>query len=122
MRRSVGLHRGERTGSTAQKGITAVANVNVTYQEMEQMASRLKAAETQMNADLSNLQKLVNQLVSSGFVTDAASPAFQGAYTQFTSGAKNMLQGLGTMGSFLSTAQQGLQQTDQQLARAIGHG
>ena len=96
--------------------------MNVTYQEMEQMASRLKAAEAQMTADLSNLQKLVDQLVSSGFVTDAASPAFQGAYTQFTKGANQMLQGLGGMGKFLTAAHQGLQETDQQLAKAIGKG
>jgi WXG100 family type VII secretion target len=99
-----------------------VANVNVTYQEMEQMARRLTAAEGQMTADLSSLQKLVDQLVSSGFVTDAASPAFHGAYTQFTNGAKQMLQGLSGMGRFLTAAHQGLQQTDQQLAKAIGRG
>lgn len=97
-------------------------NLNVNYADMEQMASRLKAAETQMTADLQNLQRLVNQLVQGGYVTDRSSVAFEASYTQFTKGATQMMQGLGGMGQFLTAAHQSLSQTDQQLAQSLGKG
>lgn len=99
-----------------------MANLNVTYADMEQMASRLKAAEAQMTADLQNLQKLVNQLVQGGYVTDKSSVAFQASYSQFTKGATQMMQGLGGMGKFLTAAHQSLSQTDAQLAQSLGKG
>jgi WXG100 family type VII secretion target len=97
-------------------------NLNVTYADMEQMASRLKAAEAQMTADLQNLQRLVNQLVQGGYVTDKSSVAFQALYAQFTKGATEMMQGLGGMGKFLTAAHQSLSQTDEQLARSLAKG
>jgi WXG100 family type VII secretion target len=99
-----------------------MANLNVTYADMEQMAQRLKAAEANITADLHTLQNLVTQLTSGGYVTDKSSVAFEHSYTQFTKGATQMMQGLAGMGKFLTTAHQSLSQTDQQLAQSLGHG
>jgi WXG100 family type VII secretion target len=97
-------------------------NLNVTYADMEQMASRLKAAEIQITGDLQNLQGLVNQLVSSGYVTDKSSVAFEHSYTEFNNGAKKMMQGLTGLSKYLTTAHQTLSQADQQLAQSLGNG
>ena len=71
-----------------------MANVNVTYQEMEAQADKLVSAQQEIDSYLRNLKSQVEGLVQGGFVTDAASGAFEHSYQEFTHGAQQTIEGL----------------------------
>ncbi len=96
-----------------------MANVNVTYGDMQSAAGQLKAGEQQINSDLARLKKLIDNLVASGYVTDSSSKQFQASYEQFNSGATKMIAGLNGMGQYLNSAAKAFQETDSQLASAL---
>lgn len=96
-----------------------MANLNVTYQDLDNTASRLKSGQADVEAKLSELKKAVDSLVSAGFVTDKASGAFQASYDEFNTGATKTIQGLEGMSQFLKSAAQAYGQADEQLASAI---
>lgn len=96
-----------------------MANMNVTYADMTQAAGRLNAGKDDIIHKLNELQALVNNLVSGGFVTDAASGAFHESYQQFTTGTTQAVNGLDGMSQFLNRASDALQNMDAQLARGI---
>jgi WXG100 family type VII secretion target len=97
----------------------AVANVNVTYAEMQSAANQLRAGESQIEGDLAKLKKLVDNLVAGGYVTDSSSQQFEASYTEFNQGATKMIQGLNGMGQFLDAAAKAFHETDAQLASAL---
>ncbi|WP_243062369.1 WXG100 family type VII secretion target [Humibacter sp. RRB41] len=97
-----------------------MANMNVTYGDMTSAAGRLNSGKEDLVSKLNELQTLVNQLVTDGFVTDSASGAFHDSYTQFTTGATNAVNGLDGMSQFLTKAADTLQQTDSSLASSVG--
>ncbi|HWU47592.1 MAG TPA: WXG100 family type VII secretion target [Humibacter sp.] len=97
-----------------------MANMNVTYGEMTDAANRLISGKDDITSKLHELQSLVNNLVSGGFVTDAASGAFHTSYEQFTKGTQQAVDGLDGMSQFLTKAADALQNVDQQLAKGIG--
>jgi WXG100 family type VII secretion target len=86
---------------------------------MHDAATQLTNGEHQISSDLDRLQGIITNLVASGFVTDQASKAFDDSYQQFTSGAKNMMQGLDGMAQYLNKAASTMQETDSSLASAI---
>lgn len=94
-------------------------NVNVTYAEMQSAASQLRAGQQQIEGDLARLKSLVDNLVASGYVTDASSKQFDASYTEFNSGATKMMQGLTGMGQYLDAAARAFQETDAQLAASL---
>ena len=96
-----------------------MANINVTYHEMSDAAGQLTSGEHQISSDLDRLQALITNLVNGGFVTDQASKAFDDSYQKFTTGAKQMMQGLDGMAQYLNKAAQAMQDTDTSLANAI---
>jgi WXG100 family type VII secretion target len=96
-----------------------MANVNVTYGDMQSAAGQLKAGEQQINSDLARLKKLIDNLVASGYVTDSSSKQFQASYEQFNAGATKMIAGLNGMGQYLNSAAKAFQETDSQLASAL---
>jgi len=96
-----------------------MANVNVTYQEMQDAATRLVNGQTEIDTQLGQLKSLVDQLVSGGYVTDASSKQFQTSYEEFNNGARNVIEGLQGMSSYLKTAAQTFQDADQHLASAL---
>jgi WXG100 family type VII secretion target len=98
-----------------------VANVNVTYAEMESAAKQLQAGENTIQGDLNNLKKLIDNLVAGGYVTDVSSKQFETSYTQFNQGATKMIQGLNGMAQYLTAAAKAFGDTDQQLAKALHH-
>jgi WXG100 family type VII secretion target len=77
-------------------------DVSVTYQEMETVAQRLTAGYEEISGMLTQLKAQVDQLVSSGFVTDISSKKFEEAYTEFNSGVTHTLEGLQEMSQFLT--------------------
>ena len=96
-----------------------MANVNVTYGDMQSAAGQLKAGEQQINSDLARLKKLIDNLVAAGYVTDSSSKQFQASYEQFNSGATKMIAGLTGMAQYLNSAAKAFQETDTQLASAL---
>jgi len=113
-----GTHR-QPPGTHRTEGIPVVANVNVTYAEMQSAATRLNAGEKQINGDLTNLQNMINQLVQGGYVTDTSSKQFEQSYTEFTQGANKMMDGLNGMAQYLNAAAKAFHETDTQLAAAL---
>jgi WXG100 family type VII secretion target len=96
-----------------------VANVNVTYADMQTAANQLRGGEQQIQADLAKLKKLIDNLVASGYVTDTSSKQFEASYTQFNTGATKMIDGLNGMGQYLDAAAKAFHETDTQLANAL---
>lgn len=94
-------------------------NLNVTYEQMDAAAARLRAGQGDLEAKLAELRNLVAQLVQDGFTTTAASGAFDASYQQFTTGARQTVQGIDGMALFLQKAAQTLRQTDEALASQI---
>jgi WXG100 family type VII secretion target len=96
-----------------------VPNLNVTYAEMQSAASQLRSGESQIEADLVRLKRLIENLVASGYVTDSSSKRFEASYAEFDSGATKMIQGLTGMGQYLDAAAKAFAETDTQLAAAL---
>lgn len=96
-----------------------MANINVTYEQLDQAAARLRAGQEELDHTLMKLRAMVTELVSHGFTTTRASGAFDQASEEFTMGARQTLTGLQGMANFLSGASQTLRNTDEELARQI---
>lgn len=97
-----------------------MANISVTYHEMADAAGKLTSIESGIQDQLRQAQSLIQNLVSAGFVTDAASKAFDHAYNEFTQGATKMIDGMNGMAKYLNNAAQQMQATDESLAKGIG--
>jgi len=97
-----------------------MANVNVTYQEMRDAATRLNAGKDEINQKLADLKAYISNLVSSGFVTDQASVRFNETYQNFTTSATGTISALEGLASYLNQAAQAMQETDAQLAAGLG--
>lgn len=96
-----------------------MANLNVTYTDMEDAATRLTSGQQDMEAKLVELKALVESLVAGGYVTDKSSVAFRDSYELFNKGASETIKGLEGMSGFLKSAATALGDTDAQLASAL---
>lgn len=97
-----------------------MANLNVSYGELNAKADQLVAGRDEINATLTKLQGQINALVAQGFTTDKASGAFADAYTRFTTGASNTIGGLNDLALFLKTTATTLGDVDSQIAARLG--
>ena len=97
-----------------------MANVNVTYQQMQDAASRLTNGRQEIDSMLGQLKAQIDQLVADGYVTDRSSKQFQSSYEEFTTGARNVIEGLDGMAQYLNTAASTFRDADTQLASALG--
>ena len=93
-----------------------MANLNVSYQDMQTEATALRQGQADINDKLTQLRTRIQNLVTSGFVTDAASGAFNQAYEQFNNGATQTISALESLATNLQSMADTLQQTDQELA------
>jgi WXG100 family type VII secretion target len=96
-------------------------NMNVTYQDMHDAASRLRNGEQELMSRLTQLKSLVDSLVSGGYVTDRSSVAFSNSYQEFNDGTTKTISGLTGMASYLDKAANALAQTDSDLANSLKH-
>ncbi len=96
-----------------------MANLNVSYQEMRDAATRLTSGQDEITARLNELKAFIESLISSGFVTDQASVAFGDSYRQFTQGATDTVAALTSLGDYLRRAAQTLEDADAQLASGL---
>ena len=94
-------------------------NMNVTYQDMQDAASRLSQGEDEIKSKLAQLKSLVDSLVSGGYVTDKSSVAFSNSYQEFNDGSTKTISGLTGMASYLNKAADALAQTDSDLANSL---
>lgn len=95
-------------------------NLNVTYQDMRDAGTRLRSGEEEIESKLRELKSLVDGLVSGGYVTDKSSVAFTASYQEFNTGATQTIEGLNGMSQYLTAAADALEQTDAELAKALG--
>ncbi|KQS17128.1 WXG100 family type VII secretion target [Frigoribacterium sp. PvP054] len=94
-------------------------NLNVTYGDMRDAATRLNNGEQDIESKLRELKTLVDSLISGGYVTDQSSVAFGSSYQEFNDGATKTIQGLEGMSQYLNSAAEALEQTDSELAKAL---
>jgi len=97
-----------------------MANMNVTYSDMESAATQLRNGQADIEARLQSLKALVDSLVSGGYVTDRSSKAFEVSYTEFNDGIRKTVEGLTGMSAYLVKAAETLRSTDDQLAAGLG--
>lgn len=96
-----------------------MANLNVSYDAMNSEATALTTGRQEIEASLTALANRINNLVTSGFVTDSASGAFQQMYQEFTTSATKTISSLDQIASTLRQMAQTMQETDQSLANSI---
>jgi WXG100 family type VII secretion target len=96
-----------------------MANLNVTYDDLKDTANKLRAGENDLQQKLQELSTLVQNLTSAGFQAEYSSGAYREAFEQFRSGTSQAVDGLEGLASFLDSAADALQQTDEGLANAI---
>lgn len=94
--------------------------INVQYDELVNARSTLASGRDAIFQELDGLRNRIQNLVSSGFVTDRTSGAFHDAYQRYSDGAKNTVQGLDQVIEFLQKVENTLRETDAQLAASIG--
>lgn len=94
-----------------------MANVNVTYQELEDAARYLLAGENDLKSKFADLKSRIDSLTSSGFVTDQASGQYSETYNTFTTNMNNAVSALDTLSNYLLQASQAMQNTDQHLSQ-----
>ena len=95
-----------------------MANINVSYQELNSNADRLVAGRDEINATLAKLQSQIASLTAAGFQTDRSSGAYTEAYNRFTQGAQNTIGGLNDLAQFLRTTASTLGGAEEQIGRA----
>lgn len=99
-----------------------MANVNVTYQELEDSARYLQTGLSDLQTKLGDLKARIDSLTQSGFVTDAASGTYNETYTQFTNGANTTVSALEHLSQYLLQAASTLRDTDTGLAQTFSQG
>ena len=96
-----------------------MANVNVTYQDLRDVARQLIGGRDDLAQKLTDLSTIVNNFTANGFQTDQASGAYRDSFDQFTAGTKQAVDGLEGLSQFLIQAADTLEQADQGLASGI---
>lgn len=96
-----------------------MANINVTFQQMEDAAQRMKQEAGDMQGKLTQLRSMVENLVQDGYVTDKSSKRFDEAYKELNKGGEQVMEGLTGIAEYLKQAAEALRKTDEELANAL---
>jgi WXG100 family type VII secretion target len=83
-------------------------------------ASALRSGQQEITQQCNMLRTRINNLISSGFVTDSAAPAFNQAYESFNTGATQTIGALDGLANTLTQIANTLQSTDAALAPQLG--
>ncbi|KQR66170.1 WXG100 family type VII secretion target [Frigoribacterium sp. Leaf172] len=97
-----------------------MANVTVTYDDLRTQSTQLRNGQRAIEDQLGQLKSQIANLVSSGYVTDKSSRAFDSTYTEFTTAATTTIAALEGLAGFLESAANALESTDAQLASSLG--
>ncbi|MEZ0068230.1 WXG100 family type VII secretion target [Streptacidiphilus sp. MAP12-20] len=98
-----------------------MANLNVTYQEMSDSASRMRNNKADIDAKLTECKSIVDSLTGSGFVTEQASGKFDEVHTQFVNSANQAMETLDQLSQWLDKAVDAMREMDTQLAGSLNH-
>jgi len=96
-----------------------MANITVSYGELEHAASRLGAGRDEITQCFQSLQAQIAGLVASGFVTDQASGRFHESFTEYTTSARSVVEKLTEMQRFLTQTADAMRDMDAQIAARI---
>lgn len=96
-----------------------MSNIKVSYAEIESAASQLRVGREEITSKLHSMQGQIQNLVSSGFVTDQASGKFNDAYTRYTTSANTLIAQLTEIQSFLTSTAGAMRDLDAQIAAGI---
>lgn len=96
-----------------------MSNIKVSYGDIEAAASQLGAGREEITTKLQNLQGQIQNLVTSGFVTDQASGKFNDAYTKYTTSANTLIAQLNEIQQFLTGTANAMRELDAQIASKI---
>lgn len=96
-----------------------MANITVSYAEIEQSATQLGAGRDEITQKLQTLQTQIGNLVASGFVTDQASGKFNTAYAEYTTSANTVINKLTEIQNFLTQTASAMREMDAQIASKI---
>lgn len=97
-----------------------MANINVSYAEMEQVAAQLGSGREEITAKLSALHGQIRSLVGSGFVTDQASKKFEAAFDDYSASANTVIEKLAEVQAFIVQTAAAHREMDAQIAARIG--
>ncbi|MEH6782091.1 MAG: WXG100 family type VII secretion target [Rhodoglobus sp.] len=95
-----------------------MADFGASYGEMEAMSAKLSTARDDIQGQLDDLKRAVDELLGNDFKTQHASGKFGDGYTELTSGLKTATDGIGDMGEALKGMMQAIQELDQKMAGA----
>ncbi len=96
-----------------------MANLNITYTEMSDSATRMRNNKNDVDARLTECKSIVDNLTGSGFVTDQASGKFDEVHTEFVNTANQLMENLELLSEWLDKAVEALRDMDTQLAGSL---
>lgn len=96
-----------------------MANIHMSYEQIEQAAAQLGQGREEIMGKLQSMEQLIDNLVSSGFVTDHASVRFNSAYKDYTVGANTVVAKISEMQSFLTQTLSVMRDLDAQIAARV---
>jgi WXG100 family type VII secretion target len=96
-----------------------MANLNVTYAEMSDSASKMRNDKNDIDAKLTECKSIVDNLTNSGFVTDQASGKFDEIHTEFVNSATKVMETLEQLSQWLDKAVDGMRDMDTQMASSL---
>ncbi len=96
-----------------------MANLNVTYAEMSDSASKMRNDKNDIDAKLTECKSIVDDLTNSGFVTDQASGKFDEVHTEFITSANKVMETLEQLSQWLDKAVDAMRDMDSQMANSL---
>jgi WXG100 family type VII secretion target len=96
-----------------------MANLNVTYHEMSDTATRMRNNKTDIDEKLRECMNIVDQLTASGFVTEQASGRFEEVHHEFNTSATTAMETLDQLSIWLDKAVEALREMDTNLAGSL---
>jgi WXG100 family type VII secretion target len=96
-----------------------MANINATYHEMSDTATRMRNNKTDIDEKLRDCMNIVDQLTTNGFVTEQASGRFEDVHNQFNTSATTAMETLDQLSLWLDKTVEALRQMDTDLAGSL---
>ena len=93
--------------------------VHVKHDDLTAQAQRLGKDKNELEAKLQEIQSQIQQLISSGFVTDSASASFGEAHERWNTAAKATISELENMAAYLGKASAAFADVDKQFTVKI---
>jgi WXG100 family type VII secretion target len=96
-----------------------MANLSITYSDMEDSAKRMSSNKEEIDSRLTECKTIVDNLTTSGFVTDQASGRFDEVHSEFNTSASQVMETLTQLSEWLNKAVEAMRDMDTQLAGSL---